>query len=455
MPKRSSKNAKYDFKNDVMNRLVNLRVTYKKASIPTLEALTFNNLDIALEELSTVKSIQECLILQTCNRIELFVVVSRREPRPEQSIAEFWRKKCNLDPQHFYSVLETSFGQEALMHVLRLTSGLESMVIGEDQILGQTREAHYRAKNRGKSKSVLQRVFETALRTGASVRRKTQVNKGAVSIGSIAVNSLEDHLGNLTHKKILLIGAGQMGSLVGKALTARKTSDIFVTSRTYERAAWLAKILEAQAVNFDKIAEPLTFVDAVVVATASPHYVLTHKMVSKAMEKRGDSKLLIMDISQPRNVEELTGNLLGVDLENIDNLRDIANTNLQTRLEEAKKAEELLNSELNRLVSKLKQDEIEPLISLLYSKAEKKRSIEVNKALKIMKNTCECQGHISNCSKCKQIIDDLSRKLIEKTLMDPITNLRTAAATDNINRILEAEALFNLKLGDEEHVSAG
>lgn len=453
MPKKSSKKTKHGFENDVVKRLINLHVTYRKASIPTLETLTFNDVDDALQKLSALKIVQECLILQTCNRIELFAVTSPQEPNPEQEIAEFWLKKTSSDPQQFYSALETLFGENALMHVLRLTSGLESMIIGEDQILGQTREAHQRAKKLGKSGPVLQSIFETALRTGVAVRRKTQINKGAVSIGSIAVNSLEDHLENLADKKILLIGAGQMGSLVGKALTQRKTSGIFVASRTYERAAWLAKILKAQAVDFADVVDTLTSADAVVVATASPHYVLTHEMVSTAMKKRGDRKLLIMDISQPRNVEELASTLPGVELQNIDNLRGIADINLQTRLEEAKKVEELLGSELNRLVTKLKQVQIEPLISLLYSQAEKKRRIEVDKALRMMKNAYQCQGNGSSCDKCRQIVDDLSRELIEKTLIDPVTNLRTAAAKNNINRILEAEALFNLDDGDENDVS--
>lgn len=453
MSKRSSKNAEYDIKNDLIKRLVNLRVTYKKASIPTLEALTFDNLDSAIEELGAVKSIQECLILQTCNRIELFAVISSSKRQHEKLIAEFWRKNRGADKKQFYSTLETATGQDALMHVLRLTSGLESMVIGEDQILGQIREAYTRAKKLGKSSVVLKRVFEGALRAGVSVRRKTQINKGAISIGSIAVNSLEESVGILEHKKILLIGTGEMGSLVGKALTARKTSSIFVASRTFERASWLAKLLDAQAVPFDEIDKPLAVVDAAIVATSSPHYVLTHEVVSAAAKKRAGEKLLIIDLSQPRNVEETVGNLPYVKLQNIDNLRGVANVNLQARLDESKKAEELLKSDLVRLVNKLKQVQVEPLISVLYGKAEKKRRKEVAKAFRMMQSALERQGASSNFSRCKQIIDDLSREIVEQTLMEPINNLRAAAANDNINRILEAEALFNLKQEDEKNVS--
>jgi len=240
---------------------------------------------------------------------------------------------------------------------------------------------------------------------------------------------------------------------VGKALAARKTGNIFVANRTNSRAAWLAKILNAQAVSFSKISETLVSVDAAVVATSSPSYVLKKEMVSKIMEERGSRKLLIMDLSQPRNVEDEIGNLPNVELKNIDSLRCVATTNMRMRSDEAKKVEDMLNSELNRLVSRLKQEQIEHLISILYSKAENNRRIEVNKALRMMKNASECNGHTPNCDKCKQIVNDLSRELIEKTLMDPITNLRKAAAVDNLNRILEAEALFNAKMGDENDVS--
>lgn len=453
MSKNSSNNTESTVQRNVVTNIVNLRVTYKKASIPELENLTFSNLEVAMDELSTLQYVQECLILQTCNRIEIFAVFSSKESALEQSIAEFWRKKCNLDASRFYCMLETDFGDAALMHILRLTSGLESMIIGEDQILGQTREALQSAKNRGKSGPVLQRVFESALRTGILVRRKTQIHKGAVSIGSIAANFLEEHLGNLKDKSILVIGAGQIGTLVGKALATRKTGNIFVTNRTNERAMWLAKILNAQAVTFNKITEPLAFVDATIVATASSNYVLNQEMISKVMQQRNSGKLLIIDLSQPRNVEEDIGNLPNVELKNIDSLRCVAAKNMQMRLEEAKKVEDMLNSELHRLINKLKQGQIEPLISILYSKAEKNRRIEVNKALKMMKNASECKGHFSDCDKCKQIVNDLSRELIEKTLMDPVKSLRKAAVTNNFNRILEAEALFNVKSGDQNDVS--
>jgi glutamyl-tRNA reductase len=448
LSKKPSKNAELNLQNGVIKKLVNLRVTFKTASIPMLEGLTFENLDLAIEELSALKSIEECLILQTCNRIELYVVGSFPGSQPGKLVADYWCKKCGADPKQFYSMLETSSGRDALMHILRLTSGLESMIIGEDQILGQIREAYHRARSHRKSGAVLKRVFEGALRTGVSVRRKTQINKGAVSIGSIAVNSLEERLGILEGKKILLIGAGEMGSLVGKALAARKMQSIFVASRTFARASWLAKILNVQAIPFDEIVEPLAFVDAVIVATASPHYILTYETVSAAIKKRDTDKLLIVDLSQPRNVDDLIGGLPGVKLYNIDNLRSVAYSNLQARLDETRKVDELLKSDFDRLVKKLKQVQVEPLISILYGKAENKRRIEVAKALKMIQNALAHQGADANFSKCKQIIEDLSRELVEQTLMEPINNLRTAASNDNLNRILEAEALFNLKQGD-------
>jgi glutamyl-tRNA reductase len=320
------------------------------------------------------------------------------------------------------------------------------MIVGEDQVLGQVQEAFEEAKRYSASGSILQRVFERAIRTGKTVRLRTQINKGAVSIGSIAVNLLKEYIGDLKNKKILIIGAGQIGALVGKALAARKMAAIFVANRTYERAVWLAKILNAQAVRFDRLTEFLSFADAAIVATAAPHYVLTHDLVSAVVEKRKGGKLLIIDLSQPRNVEESVANLSNVELRNIDNLRGIAQINLQMRLEEAKKAEAMLQDELRKLVNALNRERIEPIISALYSKAEKIRCREAEKALKMMKNVGGPEGpYMEKCIQCRKIVEDLSRELVEKTLLDPITNLRRAAVNNDFNRIIVAEELFNIK----------
>jgi glutamyl-tRNA reductase len=450
---RSLNNEKNTFQNDIINSIVNLRVTHKKASIPKLEDVTFSNIDDAMNELSKLQSIQECLIFQTCNRVEIFAVISPEENATEKSIAEFWLKKCNLDQSRFYSILETAFGEDALMHVLRLTSGIESMIIGEEQILGQIREALQVAINLHKSGPILQRIFESALRSGILARQKTHINKHTVSIGSVVANFLEDYLGNLEDKKILVIGTGQIGSLVCKSLRTRKNRNIFVANRTNRRASCLAKSLKMQVVSINKISETLISVDAIVVATASSSYVLKTRMVSKIMQERGNRKLLILDLSQPRNVEEDIGNLPNIELKNIDNLRGITTENMQIRLDEVKKVESMLDSELHKLVSQLKQDQIEPLISIWYSKAEKNRQIEVNKALKMMKIASECNGHIPNCNKCMEVVINLSQILVKKTLMNQTTNLRKAAANGDLGQRIETYALFNFKPRDEKGVS--
>ena len=432
---------------DPIRCVVNLRITHNRASVPTLEALTFQNPKSTMEGVRALPSVRECVLLQTCNRVEIYAVVTnRKNVNSELEITEYWKKKLDFDSNRFHSALEVSFGSEALLHLLRLASGLESMIIGEDQILGQLQKTFEEAKRYGTIGPILQRVFERAIRTGKAARLRTQINKGAVSIGSIAVNLLEEYIGDLKNKKILLIGAGQLAALVGKALATRKTATIFVANRTYERATWLAKILDAQAVRFDRLEEFLAFSDAAIVATAAPHYVLTHDMVLEVLENRRKNRLLIIDLSQPRNIEENVANLPNVELRNIDNLREIAQVNLQLRLEEIRKVEAILHDELTKLVNALKQEQVEPIISALYGKTEKIKCKEVEKALKMMKNAGNPgRFQMEKCGRCTKIVEDLSRELIEKTLVDLIVNLRKAAVNNDFSKILVAQELFDIE----------
>jgi len=434
--KSSSINKDEMVKVEETSGIVNLRFTYKNVPVTVLEKLTFNQPREALKEISTFNHVDECVILQTCNRVEIYMVTSERYLAELSSqVAEYWRMRNNLDKEVFYRKLEKSFSSEALIHLLRLTSGLESMIVGEDQILGQVQKGFEESKKCGTVGRALKTTFEKAIKTGKRVRLKTTIDKGAVSMGSAAVELLKENLGSLKDRKIVIIGAGEIGELVGKALASREHVVIFVANRTRERGVRLARMLGGYAIEFAKITDILADVDAVVVATAASHYVLKKSMIEEVLDRRGDKRLIVMDLSQPRNVEEDMASLPSVRVLNIDDLRGVAEINLEMRREEIQKAEAIVASELKNLELTLKRKRAEPVISSLCRRVEEVRRKELKKALKML-------GEIDE--KQQKVINDLTLVLTERILRHPISNIRKAALSDDVNTISVARRLFNL-----------
>jgi glutamyl-tRNA reductase len=421
-----------------VKNIVNLRFTHKEVPITFLERVTFKEPNKILKEIHALDLVRECVILQTCNRVEIYAAVSEKNfKKAVLEIAEYWRQRIGVDQEKFYHALKESCNSEALSHFMKLTSGLESMIVGENQILGQVQGAFEEAKKCDTIGPVLETIFQKAIKTGRKVRFKTRINKGAVSIGSAAVELLEDTFGDSKDKKIIIIGAGETGGLVGKALASRRHTAIFVANRTYERGVRLAKMLGGHAVRFNKVKDLLVEVDIAIVATAAPHYVLTKGLLQKVLDRRKGKKLFIMDLSQPRNVEESVTNLPGVELRNIDDLRGIAETNLKTRQREIEKAEAIVKTELNHLKLMLKQKQAKPLISALLHKAEEIRRKELKKTLKMLGKLDDDQ---------QKVIDNLTLVLIERILYHPIKNLRNAAVNGDVNTISVAQKLFDLNL---------
>lgn len=432
-----------------MGNVINLRITHKKAPIPVLEAIGFKDAEKTSKEVQQVKGIDECLILQTCNRVEIYLSVSEGMAATSvKAVADCWRMRAGFNQEDFDDYLEVAYGADAIHHLMRLASGLESMIVGEDQILGQLQDAFDKASGCGSSGAVLRKVFGRAVKMGKVVRVETNINKGAVSIGSIAVNLLEEVAGDLHGKKVLIIGAGRIGALTGKALAAKSLAFIFVANRTYERAVALAKMLNAEAVKFDRLIESLAGVDIAIVTTAAPHYVLTQEKVNESMKLRGNStsNLLIIDLSNPRAVEKEVGTIAGVELRNIDNLREIADTNLKTRLQEAGKAEAMIQKEMERLAVSEKRADVEPLISAVSRKANEIRQRELKKAYCLMKT----DPSEEKCGHCQKVMDDLSRTLMEQMMLHPLLNLRSRELGNDDERISLLRELFDVKNAEQQ-----
>jgi glutamyl-tRNA reductase len=401
-----------------------------------MEAVAFKDKKSALTEIRFIANVDECVLLQTCNRIELYAV-SKDGEKTVKIFSEYLIKRAGTIAEEVSKAIEVSLNQDALKHILRVASGLESMIVGEDQILSQVWDAYLEAESVGTAGPILKTVFNRAVSVGKRVRNRTGINKGAISIGSAAVELAESLLGNLNGKKVLVIGAGETGTLVAKALARRCLSAIFVANRTHERALKLAEELCGKAVKFDRLEEALVDADVVICSTSAPHYLLTKELVCDVMkQRRNRSNLMIIDISNPRNVEESIQDIEGVKLYNIDDLQSIAERNKEERRKSIEKASKIIDEELPLLERDLKAQSVMNIVSSLFLRAEKVRQRELMKALNMLGNIDE---------KKRKVIADLTYILLKQTFVPIIENLRIAAMNDDKQMIDAAVKLFGME----------
>jgi glutamyl-tRNA reductase len=416
------------------DHILNVRITHKTARVMLMEAVAFKEKTQALAELHAMDGVEECLYLQTCNRIEIYLVAE--EAQNTAALAkELFAKRAGEHTAEAFKAIETSFDNDAFNHLLRVTSGMESMVIGEDQILNQAWDAYLEADNAKTLGPVLKHLFNRAMTVGRRVRNETGINKGAVSVGSAAVELAVTLLGNLEDKKILVMGAGEIGTLVSKALARRCLSPIFIANRTYDRAVKLAEDLSGKAVKFDKFDEVMVDADVVICSTSAPHYLLTKEIMSRLMKQRKNkAPMIIIDISNPRNVEKAVNEVGGAKLYNIDDLQMIADKNKAQREKAIEKAQTILNQELPILEDDMRSLSVRLIISDLLSQAEQIRQRELLTAIGMMGNLDERQ---------KGVLNDLTSILLKQTFIPIVENLRVAAKNGDRQAIEVAAKLFD------------
>lgn len=415
------------------DHVINVRITHKTARVPLMEAVAFKDKEKALAEIRSLENVEECLILQTCNRIELYIV-TEDEKNTVNLAKDYLAKRAMANAEEAFKAIETSLDNDTFNHLLSVTSGLESMVIGEDQVLNQVWDAYLEAENAKTVGPILKHLFNRAMTAGRRIRNETGINKGAVSIGSAAVELAVNLLGNLEEKKILVMGAGEIGTLVAKALARRCLSPIFIANRTYDRAVKLAEDLSGKAVKFDQFEEVLVDADVVICSTSAPHYLLTKEMVSRLMKQRTNKNdLVIIDISNPRNVEKTVQEVAGTKLYNIDDLQFIAEKNKQERQKNIQKAIKILDEELVILNQDMKSLSVRLIISSLLSRAEEVRQKELATALNMIGNANERE---------RKILEDLTSILLKQTFVPIVENLRLAAKNGDTQLIDIAVKLF-------------
>ena len=416
--------------------IVCVTVNHKKALVPMLESLNFKHKDVAAKKCCSIELVREAVILQTCHRVEIYVATAEdRSGDIANRIVKFWSQEVGISSDVIEKIAEFLYGREALLHLLRVASGLESMVIGEDQILGQVRTAYVESKKNKTVNALLEIAFMKAVNVGRIVRSQTSINKGSLSVSSVAVDFAEKKFGNLRDVKALVVGAGEAGSIVAKGLASRGAGAIYVANRTFEKGRDLAEKIGGNAIPYGKLYSELKTVDLAVFALSVNEPVLSLEQARGLLASRKGRSLMLIDISQPRCVDAAVSSLPSIDLRNIDDLRLVVEERLKQRSSEAEKAEQIVLDALETLEVSLERKLAEPIVSALYMKADKIREAELEKALRLVGNVSPEQ---------QAVIENLSRKLAERIIQAPVESIRKSILDKNAALVSAAKELFEL-----------
>jgi glutamyl-tRNA reductase len=390
--------------------IVNARVTYRNAPIHLLEKFTFKDMDSAHKAFLKKAGFEECVILQTCNRVEVFAAAKNPD---EGNLLEEWASSVGLAEKDFENV-EISRGREAVVHLMKLASGLDSLVVGEDQILGQVRRALEFSRSARYASANLSLIFDRALKVGSRVRTATGINKGSVSIASVAVNIAEEYFDELKGRTIMLIGTGEAASLVAKVLKKRNV-DFMVASRAPERAQAFAETVAGTPIPFDSALETLRKVDVIFTATVAPYHLITFERIENAMKNRREG-MMIFDLSNPRTVDEKVATIHGVKLINMDQIAELVGKNMRSRMKEINSAEKLIDGEMKSVDTMMKRMKAEPVVVSVFKNVDTIRERELKKALSML-------GKKLGPEEAK-VVEQLSYAIVEGVLSTPMNNLR-------------------------------
>ena len=392
-------------------QIVNARVTYRNAPIHLLEKFTFKDIDSAHKAFLERAGFDECVVLQTCNRVEVFVAGKDLD---EDKLLEEWVSIVGLSEKDLARI-EINGGKDAIMHLMRLASGLESLVVGEDQILGQVRRAFEFSRAGRYARANMSIIFDRALKVGSKIRTTTGINKGNVSIASIAVNLAEEYFDDLKNKTILLIGTGEAASLVAKVLK-RYDINFMIASRVPERAQAFAEKVAGIPITFDSALEMLRVVDVIFTATTAPYHLITYERIENAMMHRNGRSMMIFDLSNPRTVDERVATILGIKLINMDQIAELVGKNMRSRMKEIDSAENMIKDEMKSVNTIMKRMKAEPVVVSVFKNVDAIRERELKKAFTMI-------GKRLGPEEAK-IVERLSYAIVEGILSTPMNNLR-------------------------------
>jgi glutamyl-tRNA reductase len=404
-------------------KLVVCGVNHNTAPVEVREQVAFDHQSLppALRELVKRAGVQEAMILSTCNRVEVAVAAEDEtdvRSAIEQLLSESRHVPAGFLRPHLY-VHEDS---EAIRHLFRVAASLDSMVVGEPQILGQMKAAYAEAKAHGTLAGLLETVLTRAFSVAKRVRSETDIGKSGVSVSFVAVELAKEIFGSLAGKRVLIVGAGKMSELAARYLHRAGADQIFVTNRTHDRAAEMARLFQGAIVDYDKFVARLPEIDIVIASSGAPHYILRKDEMKRVIDARRNRPMFLIDIAVPRNIEPAVNDLDNVFLYDIDDLQKVVEANRRERRKHAEEAEEIIAQEVERTMSRLKAREVTPTIVSLQERLEELRQAELERA----------RGKLGPLSpQQEEAIETLTRGLISKIAHRPIAELRKQAGSPN------------------------
>lgn len=423
-----------------MSELLALGISHKTAPVALRErlALTETEAVALLEDLVATPEVRESVVISTCNRTELYCVVG--DPvAAETVILGGFAQRAGIRPTELADVMYSPRNCDAARQLFRVTGGLESMIVGENEVQGQVKRAYEAALKTGTTGPMSNRLFTAALQTGKRVRTETAIGSSRVSVSSVAVDLAVDMLGELSDKHVVIIGAGETSELTAQALSAQGVSTMFVANRHADRALSMAERFGGCVVSLDRLPEQLAAADIVVSSTSSPHPIVGSEELALVMRERGGRPLFMLDLAVPRDIDPACGDLDGVTLFDIDGLQAVVARNLQVRQGESAAAEAIVEEEIQHFARWLGTLEVVPTITALRRRAGDvvEQVIEEN------------SGRWESASpRDLARIEAMAQSVASRLLHEPTIRMKSLADGESHRRLAILRELFGL---EEEH----
>ena len=414
-------------------------INYGATLVAIREKLTISSSQLQNALLLLHNYVPQGVILSTCNRIEVYTLADEASS-PEPAAINFLKAWSNLSDAELLPLIYFHQGEAAIKYLFCIASGLNSMIIGEFEILGQLSQALEAAKKVHLAGLPLLSLFHQAVGVGRRVRAETGISRNALSIGSVAVELAAAIVGDISNCRVLVIGAGEAGRLVAKAVKGRGGKQITVASRSLERASSLAKTLGGNSVSLDNLSQELTMSDIAISGTAAPHLILRPPIVKKTMSERPNRPLVIIDIAVPRDVDPEVKQIDNVFLYDINDFDNIVELNREQRENEMQAAMKIVDDEAERFISRWRAYEVRPVITALVTKAENVRQAQFNETIKKLPGISDEE---------RASLESMTKSIVQKILHEPIRCLkRTTRKEGDYTQVVNE--LFHL---DKERIN--
>lgn len=418
-------------------------LSHRTAPVEIREKFAFSEaqLEEAYSQLNSNEAVEGTVIITTCNRTEIYAT-ARDIQAGQEVLKDFLLSHSGLSAEEYFEYSYQPNCYDAIAHLFRVSSGLDSMILGETQILGQVKEAYQKAQNYCGSDSVLNALFQKALYVGKKVRTDTRIDQHPVSVSYAAVDLASSQLGALQDKTVLVVGAGETGELTTRYLMDNGVHSVIVSNRSYEKAVEMALALAGRAIRFDQIAEEMMNADIVISCTAASHCVIREDNCGDILRARQGRHIIFIDIAVPRDVDADLRQINGVHIYDIDDLQDVVNGSYQERRNAARLAEDIIIEQMEEFNQWLATLYVVPVITALKSYGETIKQTELKRAFNRLGKLSERE---------QMIVQGMASSIVNQLLRSPVLKMKEMAVSNQGHLYAEVvKKIFELQLDDEK-----